>query len=298
MPTHPRFLFTARPASFLPTVGPRGSTNKLTDRIPSRRPGILRGQDVLVSFQTAYMTVNEAINSCDLGSEPKILAWASVSFEMDYSAKCQSSQCNGPRALWEKKGQELDGHRQRSSEESRAHLAHPEDEQENRRNDQSPENRPGALPQVPVSAQTYCEANGYYRKNIPASPSIFIENQKTTPLSGADQGHYNHQQVSRSSVHQPRRSTTSTCDSLSHNVPSPLRNNPLGPWTVFFVQPAFLGTGGWCLSTEPPVGLVWELKSEPVIAVRALLSQEKVKQGFPADSLPKPPPSLTLFSPF
>lgn len=36
-------------------------------------------QPVLESFKTAYGSVNEAINSWDLGSEPKTPAWVSVS---------------------------------------------------------------------------------------------------------------------------------------------------------------------------------------------------------------------------
>lgn len=40
------------------------------------------------------MTVNEAINFHDLGSDPKILAWVSVSSKMDHLAKCQCSWFN------------------------------------------------------------------------------------------------------------------------------------------------------------------------------------------------------------
>ena len=61
---------------------------------PNRLPGIAHGQSVFGSFKTAYLTGNEAIHSCDLGGEPKILARVSVSCKTDCLAKGQSFQFN------------------------------------------------------------------------------------------------------------------------------------------------------------------------------------------------------------
>lgn len=65
-------------------------------------------------MKTAYLAVNEAINSCDLGGEPKILAWVSVSFEIDYLTKYQSLQFNEtgfvvPKHFGKRKGKNAQG---------------------------------------------------------------------------------------------------------------------------------------------------------------------------------------------
>lgn len=81
------------------------------------------------------MIVNEAINSCDLGGEPKILAWASVSCKMDYLSKCQSSQSNEvgfmvPEHLGDRRVKNSQGIRSAQVRKARKHAVDPEGKQE------------------------------------------------------------------------------------------------------------------------------------------------------------------------
>ena len=81
------------------------------------------------------MTGNEAIQPCDLGGEPKILAWVSVSCKIDCLAKGQSFQFKEAGFVvleHSGKGKDKDSQRASNIQESKAkkHAVDPVGEQE------------------------------------------------------------------------------------------------------------------------------------------------------------------------